>query len=179
MTMTLLNDLRSEYVKYVSEHVKVLTSAIRPAVPGTLNPNEEFSFDVTVRNGEIRRVMGMDMPDGVPIVDLRIGVYVATGPGQLIVSALRVIREIRSDARDASTILSPGQLVPSMWLLPVVTQLKVGDEIVVKGLKGKATGALGAIRLTVYAEACVDLEWLFPKDSPIGGAQATIAGDVV
>jgi hypothetical protein len=55
--MGLLRDLRNEYRQYVGEHVKISISPIRPAVPGTVNPDEDFSFDLTVQTKPLRPLL--------------------------------------------------------------------------------------------------------------------------
>jgi hypothetical protein len=174
--MSLLADLQSEYVQYSRDHMKVSMSAARPAVPGTVNPDEDFTFDVTVRNGSVTRATGAI--DGFPVVNLRILLRIEAGPGHLIVPALPAIREVRSDAGDTATVLSPGQVVEQMYIYPVVTHMRAGEELTIKDLKGKAGAGLGNFAIVCYAHATVDMDWLFREDF-VYAALATIAVIVV
>jgi hypothetical protein len=171
--MGLLHDLRHECVAYARDYVKVSISPVRPAVPGTVNPNEDFSFDVTVQNGSETEVMGVDAIAGVPVVDVRINLYM-TQSGQLIVPAVRGVKEVRSDVSDAAVVLTPGQVVQRMWIFPVVTHLAPGERLILAGLKGRA-GPLGGMVINCYAEVSVDMNWLFPRS--VVGAWVSI--DVV
>jgi hypothetical protein len=176
--MGLLRDLRKEYRQYVGEHVKISISPIRPAVPGTVNPDEDFSFDLTVQNETVKTFAGAEITAGIPIVNVRIALYVSGGTGHLIVPALRNIKEVRSNESDPSSVLSSGQLAQHMVIFPVAGALAPGQELKLMGLKGKAGNAVGTIFLTCYAQAAIDMDWLFPKDPAGGGASVSIAVDV-
>jgi len=177
--MGLLHDLRREYRAYVREHVKIAISPVRPAVPGTVNPDEDFSFDLTVQNETVTTFAGAEMTAGIPIVNLRIALYVGGGTGHLVVPALRNIKEVRSNESDPSSVLASGQLAQHLVIFPVADALAPGHELKLVGLKGKASSAIGTIFLTCYAQATVDMEWLFPKDPAGGGATVSTAVHVV
>jgi hypothetical protein len=99
--------------EYVREHVKISISPIRPAVPGTVNPDEDFSFNLTVQNETVTTFAGAEMTAGIPIVNVLIALYVGGGSGHLIVPALRNIKEVRSNESDPSSVLSSGSTGPA------------------------------------------------------------------
>ena len=177
--MGLLHDLRNEYRRYVGEHVKISISPVRPAVPGTVNPDEEFSFDLTVQNETVKTFAGAEITAGIPIVNVRIALYVSGGTGRLIVPALRNIKEVRSNDSDPSSVLSSGQLAEHIVIFPVAGTLAPGQQLKLIGLKGKAGSAVGTILLTCYAQAAIDVDWLFPKEPAGAGASASTVVHVV
>jgi hypothetical protein len=158
-----LKDLRDAYYTYVRDHVKVSMSPIRPAVPITLNPNEEFSFDILIQNDP-------ESAGGIPIGNVRVHVNLFQPPGpeqasaQFIVPEIRGIKEVLLHEGDPSSVLSPGQLVDKMCIF-LTLAMKPGNQIKLPGLKGKAGDRLGFCVIDCDVFAVVDMDWLFPKDS--------------
>jgi hypothetical protein len=148
-----LSDIRTAVQTYLNTNVTTTISAVVPAVPGTLNPGEEGTFNVTITNA----VVG-----GIRLTNV---VYHLTTSNSSVLN-LKVpaaaTAVARSGVSSASPVLAPNAFVTEMFLFPVDNSLDVGDSDSLNGLKVKAIG-LGNADITCHVHADPDENYLFVK----------------
>ena len=157
-SMSILTDIRTAVAGYANTNVTTTISTPVPDVPGTVNPDEEFSFNITATNA--------GAPDGIALINVRYHLSVSGAGVQLIVPA-ETLAIARAGATDSFAQLTPGALVGSMSLFPVSLDgqsLGIGDSDALNGLKGKAGSGTGVGTLSVHAHVDPDVDALFPKE---------------
>lgn len=163
-----LQEIRTAVQTYIDTKVTATISALTPAVPGTINPNEEFSFSITAANAS-------PASGGI---DLRNVVYCVTVASSSVAKLIVPSNlPARGSAIPTHPTLTPGDLVTEMYLFPIDNLLTAGDSDTITGLKGKAGGAVGTTQLRFRVAADVDLDYIFPKR--VLGTQATKTVSVV
>lgn len=168
-----LQEIRSAVVSYVDSKVTVTISALVPASGTSINPNEEFSFSLTVRNADAAS-------GGIALKDVVWQVWVLNDAvGKLIVPPAPMVA--RASLSSGAAALPPGSQVREMFLFPPdanANYLTVGDTDSIN-LRGKAgpSGAGGSTNIQFKVHPDVDMDWLFPKDQD--SATATRALTVI
>jgi hypothetical protein len=146
-----LPDLRTACTSYMSASVTTTVSVPVPDVPGTINPNEEFTFSVTATNAAL--------PAGIRLANV---VYHLTcSPNTVVQLKVPASPPARSSADATAPTLAVGSFVSGMFLFPTDNALDVGDTDTIAGLKGKGL-ALGAGTIYCHVHADPDLNYLLP-----------------
>jgi len=156
--MSILTDIRTAVSNYANTNVTTTISAPVPDVPGTVNPDEEFTFNITATNA--------GAPDGIQLINVRYHLTVTGAGVQLIVPA-ETLAIARAGSNDSFAQLTPGALVSSMFLFPVSLDgqtLSVGESDSLNGLKGKAGSAPGVGTMSMHVHVDPDVDALFPKE---------------
>jgi len=156
--MSILTDIRTAVAGYANTNVTTTISTPVPDVPGTINPDEEFTFNITANNA--------GAPDGIQLINVRYHLSVSGAGVQLIVPA-EALAVARAGSTDSFAQLTPGDLVASMFLFPASLDgqtLGVGDSDSLNGLKGKAGSTTGSGTLSVHVHVDPDVDALFPKE---------------
>ena len=163
-----LQEIRTAFQTYVDTKVSVSISALAPAVPGTINPDEEFTFSVTVTNASTAS-------GGISLVNVRYHIHVANPSVAKLIVPPVATATTRSGPTTAFPTLSPGTQVSEMFLFPISDTLGAGgDSDTISGLKGKSGGAVGttSIRFDIHADP--DLSFLFPTNEISAQASRTL-----
>lgn len=138
-----------------------------PDTPGTINPNEEFTYSVTASNtaaGAVRLVNVMYHVSVSPstVAELKV-------PGS-------ALYRVRASADPTAPTLPVNSFVSEFFLTHLQEgALDVGDTDTISPLKGKATQVLGNFTIHCDIHGDVDLDYLFPKGEvsrrgSVGGA---------
>ena len=156
--MSILTDIRTAVANYATTNITTSVSTPVPDVPGTINPDEEFTFSVVASNA--------GPPDGIALINVRYHVT-TSGAGVRLIVPPETVAIARSGGDEASAQLTPGALVTSMFLFPVTPDgqsLGIGDGDAINGLKGKAGSGTGVGTLSVHVHADPDVDALFPQE---------------
>lgn len=154
-----LQDIRTAVHDYLATKVTVSISALTPAVPGTLNPNEEFTFSVTATNAAT--TVG-----GIKLINVKYHLKVTNSAVAKLIVPPATTAKARNGPSSSSDTLTPGTQVTEMFLFPVgdKSQLAAGETDTISGLKGKSGVAAGNTQITLECRADPDLDFLFPKN---------------
>jgi hypothetical protein len=147
-----LAEIRSAVTAYVGTKVVSNVSLPVPDVPGTINPNEEFTFNVQAKN--------TPSPEGIRVINITY--HLAIIPASVAQLKAPPSPPARAGNDLSLPILTPGSFVASMFLFPADNSLEPGDSDEIPGLKGKAV-ALGLANIFCHVHADVDLDFIFPK----------------
>lgn len=155
MAITLL-DIRNAVRTYIDTKVVVSISAFVPAVPGTINPAEEFTFNITASNAAAA-------PGGIRLINVSYHLSVVNAAvAQLIVPPASVATA-RSSSSFSSPSLAPGALVSTMYLFHRDNVLEVGEFDTVANLKGRSGNGVGITEIRAHVHGNPDPDFIFPK----------------
>jgi hypothetical protein len=146
-----LPDLRTACTTYMSASVTTTVSVPVPDVPGTINPNEEFTYSVTATNAAA--------PAGIRLVNVTY--HLTCSPGTVVQLKVPASPPARTSTDPTAPTLAVGSFVTSMILFPTDGTLDVGDTDTIGSLKGKGL-ALGAGTIFCHVHADPDLAYLIP-----------------
>lgn len=170
-----LQEIRTAVQTYLDTRVTVSISAITPATGSSIQPNENFSFSITVTNASA-------VAGGIALKNVRYCIWLDNYTvGKIIVPAAPMVA--RTGWLTSDPVLAAGtQVNGNMYLFPPNENnyLDPGesDTISLTGRAGAAAAAGGTtnIRFKIRAEA--DLAYLFPKheDSPSTSRSLVVIG---
>lgn len=169
-----LQEIRTAVQTYLDTKVTVSISAITPATGASIQPNENFSFSITVTNASAAA-------GGIALKNVRYRIWLDNYTvGKIIVPAEPMVA--RTGWLTSDPALAAGKQVDGeMYLFPPNEKnyLDPGesDTIPLTGKAGAAAaGGTTNIRFKIRADA--DLEYLFPKheDSPSTSRSLVVVG---
>jgi hypothetical protein len=167
-----LQEIRSAVIDYVTLKVTLFMSISISSGGTTINPNEDFSIDLTAQNAG-------PASGGIPLKDIiwNIGVQ-NDAVGKLVVPPVALPPLFppstthgvaRSGLSTTSQALPAGSQVKEMFFFPPTgsagNRLEVGQSATIR-IRGKAgsspAGGNSNIQFKIFAD--IDMDWLFPKD---------------
>lgn len=155
-----LPDLRSAVATAVDAIITTISAPV-PDVPGTINPNEEFTYSLTASNTAANTIRFVNVAYHLTILPSTVG--------QLKVPASPPARATNDPT---APVLAVGSFHSGMFLFPTDNTLDVNDTDTISGLKGKGL-ALGAGTINCHVHADPDLDYLFPNgEVGINGTRA-------
>ena len=166
--MTILTDFRAEAEKYARQNITTAIDNLEPDVPSTINPGEEFTFDLVATNA--------GDPDGIAVTNVCYHLF-AEGEIELIVPP-ETVAIARSGRPETSSQLTPGSLVTEMFLFGITEDPKalgIGDGDAIRSVKGKSTGigpGVGELSLKVHCDP--DFDELLPDNRQSKLASTTV-----
>lgn len=170
-----LQNIRNAVRTYLNTRVTVLISALTPEAGITIQPDEKFSFSITVTNATAAT-------GGIALKNVRYRLWMQNyAVGKLIVPP----HPMRAYSKWLETSIerTPGdEISDDMYLFPPNEKnyLRPGETDTISGLEGRAgdapAGGTTDIRFKIRAE--VDMDYLFPKheDSPTIDRVLTVIG---
>ena len=161
--MSVLTDFRTAAEDYAKDNITTSISSLVPDEPLTINPREEFTFNIFATNA--------DDPDGIAVTNVSYHLTVAGADIQLIVPP-ETVAIARAGPSETSRQLTPGSLVTEMFLYGITDDPKalgIGDTDAIMGVKGKAGERAGVGELTLKVHCDLDFDELFPdnRKSPL------------
>jgi hypothetical protein len=159
-----LTELPSAVETYLKNSVTSTVGVVTPDTPGTMNPNEFGTFQVSVANAPA--------PTGVRLTSVKH--HLRIEPSNRGLLQVPATPPARATTDPTDPVLAVGSLVGEMFLYPLDSVLEVGDTDVVSGLRVKALG-LGQVTITCHVHAVASVTDLFPvKNSENGERVFTV-----
>lgn len=156
--MSILTDFRAAAEKYAKDNITTAIDDLEPDRPGTVNPDEEFTFTLVATNA--------GDPDGIAVTNVAYHLSVTGQEMQLIVPP-ETVAIARSGPSETSNQLTPGSLVTEMFLFGITEDPKalgIGDGDAIRGVKGKAGSDPGVGELILKVHCDPDFDELFPDN---------------
>jgi hypothetical protein len=154
-----LPDIRTATRDYLEDSVTMTVTPPVPDVQGSINPAEEFTFNVKAAN--------VGGPNGVRLIGVIYHVTIA--PGGVARLKVPATAPVRATPNPSSPLLTPNSLVTEMFVFPSDPVLDVGDTDFIT-LKGKAGSAPASARSGPTSSRRIDEKSLF---ATAGSATAT------
>lgn len=155
MAVNLL-DIRAAVRTYLDTKVVVSISALAPAVPGTINPAEDFAFSITASNAAAAA-------GGIRLVNVSYHLSVANATVAQFIVPPTSVATARSGPSSLSPPLAPGALVSTMYLFHRDNDLDVGEFDTVANLKGRSGNGVGTTQISAHVHGNPDPDFIFPK----------------
>jgi hypothetical protein len=167
-----LNEIPAAVKAYLDTKVTVTVSSLIPAAGGSINPNEDFSFNVTVTNANAAA-------GGIALRNVKYRLSVdSAAVGKLRVPSIGSSTDLAGAPLVAGAEVAAFIYTPPAFVIfgDTAAYLSVGD-VDTQSFSGKAgSGAAGGtttIRARILAD--VDLDQLFPKGEDTAIAMRTLS----
>jgi hypothetical protein len=153
-----LSDIRQAVLDYF-EKVETTVSEITPDHPSTLNPGEDGTFTVTVKNRS-------ESDGGMKLVNIVFHLALNTDVADAAHFIVPSGRTVRASVNPNDPLLTAGDKVTEMFVFPDPDILEVGQSLKIGSPKltvRAAKGKLGNLTVQCHTHAAIDQAFLIPN----------------